>query len=68
MLTRIVKADLALCGKKQRDLLEPLRQRGYTIDAQRLSNIIGGTASPSENNLKIEKAIYEIIEEWKGEE
>ena len=65
MITKIVKADLALCGKKMKDLILPLRERGYTVDAQRLSIIIGGTAAKTENNISIENAITEIISGWK---
>ena len=65
MITKLVKADLALCGKKMKDLILPLRERGYQIDAQRLSIIIGGTAAKTEYNLGIETAIKEIIDGWK---
>lgn len=65
MITKLVKADLALCGKKMKDLILPLRERGYQIDAQRLSIIIGGTAAKTEYNLGIENAIKEIIDGWK---
>lgn len=68
MVTRIVKADLALCGKKAKDLILPLRDRGYSVDASRVSIIINGTAPRTDYNLEIEKAITEIIEGWKGEE
>lgn len=68
MISKVVKAELALCGKKMKDLILPLRERGYTVDAQRLSIIIGGTAAKTDYNLGIEKEIAEIIDEWKKEE
>lgn len=65
MITKIVKADLALCGKKMKDLIPPLRERGYSVDAPRLSLIINGATAKTENNISIENAITEIISGWK---
>ena len=67
MITKIVKADLALCGKKMKDLIPPLREKGYSLDASKLSLIINGATARTDHNLAIEKAISEIIKEWKDE-
>lgn len=62
MLGNIVKADLALLGKSFKELRCELKKRGIDVSQSAVSMTVNG----HRHNEKIENAIYDIINEWKG--
>lgn len=64
-MSNSIKISLAELGKKQVDLLEELKKRGYkTLYPTQLSNYINGRESGPQANA-VKATIYEIINYWK---
>lgn len=60
----LIKARLATIGKRQIDLLEELRKRGYpNLYATQLSTYINGYGCGPQA-VAVKDLIFDILEEW----
>ncbi len=57
-----VKARLAQLGKRQTELRDALKDRGYNVDAPRLSRLIRGESIPRDSHILSE--IDLIVLKW----
>lgn len=66
MSNNLIKAELALLGKKQVDLLYEIQKRGYKgLHQSQLSAYMSGTVCGAQSEAVL-KLAHLIIDEWKS--
>lgn len=66
MSNNLIKAELALLGKKQVDLLYEIQKRGYKgLHQSQLSAYLRGTVCGAQSEAVL-KLVHTIIDEWKS--